>query len=149
MITTIMSALTLVALSVPSLVPTQAIAQEEDESIEDALRQTYADFNKQEDVGENEGGYNSVISDPIVQTSVQPAVNVDANANVITDKENCIDASDNVNQRSDLSSNQVAGSNGEVGEGSTVNIPIYQREDAIARNKIVDNDITIPLSLPQ
>jgi hypothetical protein len=208
MITTIMLALMLAASSVPSLVPTQAFAQEEEESIEDVLEQTYTDSNKQEDIGENEGSDNSVISDPIVQTSVQPAVNVDVNVNVITDKENCEEASDNVNQRNDLSSSQVADSNGETGgegstyaspivqtstqlalnvyvdadvilaedcipsdnvnqrndlsssqvagsngetggEGSTYASPIVQRQDSIARNKIVDKDIIIPISLPQ
>jgi hypothetical protein len=198
--TTMLSAIMLaVSSSSPSLVPAQAFAQEEEGSIEGLLGQVHADSNNPESTRENEEGDNSVIADPIVQTSVQPAVNVDVDLDVITDKENCEEASDNVNQRNDLSSSQggdgsthvnplvqtstqfalnlyvdtdvilaedciptdnvnqrndlsssqVTGSNGEGGDGSTINIPTYQREDAIARNEYVERTVIIPLSLLQ
>ncbi len=147
-ITTMLLATMLAASSVSSFVPVQVFAQEEG-SIEDLLGQTYADSNNQEDVQKSKEGDSSAIVDPIVQTSVQPAVNVDVNVHVITDKENCEEASDNVNQRNDLSSNQVAGSNGREGEGSTYVGPTVQWEDAIARNQYVDKDVIMPLSLPQ
>jgi hypothetical protein len=150
-ITMLSAALMLVAsLIPPSLFPAQAFAMEEKEGyVEDPRGQINADSNNQEDLRENEGGDNSVIVDPIVQTSVQPAINVDANVHVITDKDDCKEASDNVNQINDLSSNQDASSDVKLGQGSTINNPTYQGANAVALNGNVNTDAIIPLSLPQ
>jgi hypothetical protein len=141
-ITMLSAALMLVASLIPSLFPAQAFAMEEKEGyIEDPRRQLNADSNNQEDLRENEGGDNSVIVDPIVQTSVQPAINVDANVHVITDKEDCKEASDNVNQINNLSSNQDASSDGNVGDNSLYISPQVQTTNQLAVNLYVDADL--------
>jgi hypothetical protein len=141
-ITMLSAALMLVASSMPSLFPAQAFAMEEKEGyIEDPRRQLNADSNNQEDLRENEGGDNSVIVDPIVQTSVQPAINVDVNVHVITDKEDCKEASDNVNQINNLSSNQDASSDGNVGDNSLYISPQVQTTNQLAVNLYVDADL--------
>ncbi|HJU34457.1 MAG TPA: hypothetical protein VJ695_04975 [Nitrososphaera sp.] len=145
----VVSAIMLAFSSMLSLVPTQAFAEkeEEQESTEDVLVQLNRDSNKQEDIGDNRGPDNKMAVDPIVQTSVQTAVNIAVDVDVVTDKENCEEASDNVNQINDLSSSQSAGSTSNEEEDNTFSL-ILQKEDSVAKNKSVNMDAIIPLNLP-
>ena len=92
---------------------------------------------------EDEG---NVSPGPIIQTSTQLALNLYVDSDVIL-TEDCIPR-DNVNQINDLSSSQSAGSSGNEDEDNTISLPIYQREDSVAKNKSVNKDAIIPLNLP-
>jgi hypothetical protein len=143
---TVLSAVMLAVSPMASLVPTTAYAQEEEEeevSEGDEEAQLNVDYKDQEDNSEIEGGDNSVVVDPKVQTSVQPAVNVDVNTHVITDEEDCDEASDEVNQGNIQFANQEARSDGKVGEGSFYVSPVVQLSTQVALNVYVDTDVIL------
>jgi hypothetical protein len=139
---TMLSAIMLAASSMPSLVPTTAFAQQEG-SADDLLKQLNLGSNNQKHIRENEGGDNSVIVDPIVQASVQPAININVNTHVITDKEDCEEASDSVDQANELSAGQEGRSDGNVGEGSLYVSPKVQQSTQFALNLNVDTDVIL------
>ncbi|HEX6281005.1 MAG TPA: hypothetical protein VFZ67_02125 [Nitrososphaera sp.] len=125
----------------------QAAATDEDVSDVNALltqlnedTQLNVDFEAQEDINNDEGDDNSVTVDPIVQTSVQPDLNVNVDTHVITDEDDCEDASDDVDQANVQGADQVARSDGEVGEGSVHVTPILQDSRQVALNVNVDTD---------
>ncbi len=125
----------------------EAAATDEDVSDVNALltqlnedTQLNVDFETQEDINNDEGDDNSVTVDPIVQTSVQPDLNVNADTHVITDEDDCEDASDDVDQANVQGADQVARSDGEVGEGSVHVTPILQDSRQVALNVNVDTD---------
>ncbi|HEX2472616.1 MAG TPA: hypothetical protein VHJ59_07690 [Nitrososphaera sp.] len=125
----------------------EAAATDEDVSDVNALltqlnedTQLNVDFEAQEDINNDEGDDNSVTVDPIVQTSVQPDLNVNVDTHVITDEDDCEDASDDVDQANVQGADQVARSDGEVGEGSVHVTPILQDSRQVALNVNVDTD---------
>src|ERR687896_937629 len=87
MIATMLPAIMLAASLTLSLVPATAYAQEDNE-----------DSDNQSDILENEEGDNSVVVDPIVQPDVDVGYNVDINTHIITDEEDCDEASDEESQ---------------------------------------------------
>jgi hypothetical protein len=142
MIATMLSTVMLAASSMSSLAPATAFA-EQDGSVDDLLRQISSSSDSQNESRENEGGANSVTVDPIVQTAVQPAVNVNVDTHVITDKANCEEANDNVDQANDQSADQQGRSDGTVGEGSLYVSPKVQTAQQVALNVNVDTDVII------
>lgn len=113
-----------------SLVPTTAVAQEDN-----------ADSDNQSDISENEGGDNSVVVDPIVQPAVDVKYNIDVNTHVITDEEDCDEASDEESQENDQGSSQEARSDGNVGDNSIYVSPQVQTQTLVGGNLVVDTDI--------
>jgi hypothetical protein len=82
-----------------------------------------------------------------VSSQTQTTVLVAENVNVDTDvvPEGC-NPNDTVNQDNDQSPSQIAGGDIETGENSITNLQIHQRAFALAENRNVDTDATIPLS---
>jgi len=142
MIATMLSTVMLAASSMSSLAPATAFAQP-DGSVDDLLAQISSSSDSQNESRENEGGANSVTVDPIVQTAVQPAVNVNVNTHVITDKANCEEANDNVDQANGQSADQQGRSDGTVGEGSLYVSPKVQTAQQIGLNVNVDTDVIL------
>jgi hypothetical protein len=123
-------ALMLAASLTMALVPATAFAQEEN-----------ADSNTQRDIHENEGGDNSVVVDPIVQHSADVDLNVGVNTHVITDPEDCDEASDEESQQNNQGSTQEARSDGNVGDNSVYVSPQVQTRTQVAYNLYVDTDV--------
>ena len=142
MIATMLSTVMLAASSMSSLVPATAFAQQ-DGSVDDLLGQINSSSDNQKDVRKNEGGANSVTVDPIVQATVQPAINLNVNTHVITDKEKCKEANDNVDQANGQSADQEGRSDGKVGEGSVYISPKVQTATQLALNVNVDTDVVL------
>jgi hypothetical protein len=130
MIATMLPAIMLATSLTLSLVPTTAFAQVEN-----------ADSNNQRDIRENEGGDNSVVVDTIVQPDVGVALNVGVNTHVITDPENCDEASDEVSQGNNQDSTEEAQSNGNVGDNSVYVSPQVQTTTLVGANLNVDTDV--------
>ena len=128
MIATMLPAILLAASLTLSLVPTTAFAQN-------------ADSNNQRDIHENQGGDNSVVVDPIVQPDVGVALNINVNTHVITDPENCDEASDEVSQGNNQDSTEEARSNGNVGDNSVYVSPQVQTTTLVGANLYVDTDV--------
>jgi hypothetical protein len=130
MIATMLPAIMLATSLTLSSVSVAAFAQEDD-----------ADSDDQSDIRENEGGDNSVVVDPIVQTEVEVDLNVDANTHVITDEEDCDEASDEVSQETDQNPSSEARSDGNVGDDSVYVSPQVQTTVLVAENINVDTDV--------
>ncbi len=104
-IATILSALMLTAVVMPSLGPTTAFAQKEDvPDSSSLLKQLNADSTDQQETTSNAA--------PIVQTNVQPQLNVNVDVDLVFHPEDCQDASDDLNQGNEASSNQESSSDG-------------------------------------
>jgi hypothetical protein len=192
MIATMLPAIMLATSLTLSLVQVTAFALEDDGDSDDI----------QSNIRENEGGDNSVGVDSTAQTEVDVDLNIDANTHVISDEEDCDEASDEisqendqkptsesrsdgnvgddsiyvssqaqttvlvaeninvdtdvvpegcnpsdrVNQDNDQSPSQIAGGDVETGENPITNLQIHQRAFALAENRNVDTDATIPPS---
>ena len=130
MLATMLPAIMLAASLTMALVPATAFAQEEN-----------ADSNTQRDIHENEGGDNSVVVDPIVQHSADVDLNVGVNTHVITDPEDCDEASDEESQQNNQGSTQEARSDGNVGDNSVYVSPQVQTRTQVAANLYVDTDV--------
>jgi hypothetical protein len=142
-----MSAITLVASPIPSLVPSLAFAQQDGSAL-DLLGQLNLDSNNNQDnIAENEVDDNSVLVDPTKQTSVQTAVNIN-NDNDVSFSEGCAEINDNdqVIQVNELAADQVVHKNSDVGDGG-VNVvdPTKQTSVQTAVNINNDNDVYIVL----
>lgn len=86
-------------------------------------------------------GDDSVYVSPKAQTTVLVAENINVDTDVVP--EGC-DPADRVNQDNDQSPSQIAGGNVETGENPITNLQIHQRAFALAENRNVDTDATIP-----
>lgn len=124
MMATMLPAILLAASLTLTLVPATAFAQE-----------------GQSDIEQNEGGDWSVVVDPKVQPSVDIDANIGVNAHVITDPEDCDEASDEESQVNNQGSSQEARSDGNVGDNSLYVSPQLQTNTQIALNLYVDADI--------
>jgi hypothetical protein len=88
-------------------------------------------------------GDDSIYVSSQTQTTVLVAENVNVDTDVVP--EGC-NPSDRVNQDNDQSPSQIAGGDVETGENPITNLQIHQRAFALAENRNVDTDTTIPLS---
>ena len=89
----------------PSLGPTTAFAEEKDPSDSSSvLEELNVDSSDEQ---ETESG-----SAPVVLTNVQPQLNVNVDVDLVFHPEDCQDASDDVNQGNEASSDQQGSSNG-------------------------------------
>lgn len=86
-------------------------------------------------------GDDSVYVSPKAQTTVLVAENINVDTDVVP--EGCNPA-DRVNQDNDQSPSQIAGGNVETGENPITNLQIHQRAFALAENRNVDTETTIP-----
>lgn len=86
-------------------------------------------------------GDDSVYVSPKAQTTVLVAENINVDTDVVP--EGC-DPADRVNQDNDQSPSQIAGGDVETGENPITNLQIHQRAFALAENRNVDTDATIP-----
>jgi hypothetical protein len=138
-----MSAIMLAASLTLSLVPATAFAQQ-DGSVDDLLDQLNLYSNNQSDIRENEGGDNSVIVDPTIQTSVQTAANVN-NDNDVALLGGCADINDNdeITQVNEQAADLVVHKNNDVGDGVVVVDPTIQTSVQTAANVNTDNDVYI------
>jgi hypothetical protein len=86
-------------------------------------------------------GDDSVYVSPKAQTTVLVAENINVDTDVVP--EGCNPA-DRVNQDNDQSPSQIAGGDVETGEDPITNLQIHQDVFALAENRNVDTDATIP-----
>jgi len=112
-----------------SLVPTTVFAQE--------------DVNAQEDNGDVAVGEGDVGVDPITQTNAQVDVNTNVDTAVVTDEEDCDEASNDVTQEISQPSDQQASRDAEVGEDGLYVNPISQTSVQAAYNINVDYDVIL------
>jgi hypothetical protein len=139
MIATMLPAIMLATSLTLSLIPTTtAFAQEDNE-----------DSDNQSDINENEGGDNSVIVDPTIQTSVQTAANVN-NDNDVALLGGCADINDNdeITQVNEQAADLVVHKNNDVGDGGGGGgggggDPTIQTSVQTAANVNTDNDVYI------
>ena len=141
LIATMVSAIMLVASSIPSLVPATAFAQKDGGSVDDLLGQLNLDSNNQNNIAENEVDHNSVIVDPTIQTSVQTAPNVN-NDNDVALLEGCADINDDdeVTQVNEQIANQESLSDSDG--------PTIQTSVQTAANHNEDNDRVVYIGSP-
>jgi hypothetical protein len=128
MIATMLSTMMLAASLMASMVSTTAFAQE-DASQEDSR-----------EVQIDEGG---VGVDPIIQNNVQVDVKPNVDVAVVTDEEDCDEASNDVNQEILQSSDQQANRDVEVGEGGLYVSPIIQNSVQVGLNYNIDRDVIL------
>jgi hypothetical protein len=128
LIATMLSTMMLATSSMASLVPTTAFAQE-DASQEDSG-----------DVAVADGG---VEVDPILQTNVQADVNTNVDTTVVTDPEDCDEASNDETQQISQSSDQLADRDVQTGENSLYVNPVVQTSVQAAFNYNVDSDVVL------
>jgi len=114
--------------SMAPLLPTTAFAQE-DASQEDSG-----------DVAVADGG---VEVDPILQTNVQVDVNTNVDTAVVTDPEDCDEASNDETQQISQSSDQLADRDVQTGENSLYVNPVVQTSVQGAFNYNVDSDVVL------
>jgi hypothetical protein len=124
MMATVLPAIMLAASLTLTLVPATAFAQ-----------------GVQRDIQQNEGGDWSVIVDPKVQPSVEVDANIGVNTHIITDPEDCDEASDEESQVNNQDSTREARSDGNVGDNSVYVSPQVQTNTQVALNLLVDTDI--------
>ncbi len=111
-----------------------------DSEDEDTQSNIDSDSNEQtEEVEEDD----LVTVEPIIQTTVQPDLNVNTNTHVVTDEDDCQDASDDVDQANVQTSDSTGRIEGEVGEGSVHVSPIVQTSEKVALNANVDTDVVV------
>lgn len=84
-----------------------------------------------------------VTVDPIIQTNVQPDVNVGVDTALVMDEEDCDKANTKVVQANGQGSDQQAGSEGRVGDDSFYVSPKSQLSEQIAVNAHVDVDVVM------
>lgn len=84
-----------------------------------------------------------VTVDPIIQTNVQPDVNVGVDTALVMDEEDCDEANTEVVQANGQDSDQQAGSEGRVGDNSFYVSPKSQLSEQIGVNAHVDLDIVL------
>jgi hypothetical protein len=129
LIATMLSTMMLATSSMASLVPTTAFAQE--------------DASSDEDRGEVAVGEGDVEVDPIIQTNVGVDVNTNVDTAVVTDEEDCDEASNDVNQEISQPSEQQASRDVEAGDDSLYVGPIIQTSEQVGLNYNVDTDVIL------
>jgi hypothetical protein len=128
LIATMLSTMMLATSSMASLVPTTAFAQ---------------DDARQEDSRDVEVAEGDVEVDPILQTEVQADVNTNVDTAVVTDEEDCDEATNDETQQISQSSDQLANRDVETGEDSLYVNPIVQTSVQAAFNYNVDTDVVL------
>jgi len=81
--------------------------------------------------------------DPVIQSSVQPDMNVNVDTALVMDEEDCEDANNEVGQAIGQESNQQTGSEGRVGENGIYVSPKLQLSEQVALNANVDTDVVL------
>ena len=142
-IATMLSAIMLAALAMPSLAPTKAFAQEQLPDARNLLGEVNRDSTTQAETSYSEGRDNGVDVDPIIQTSVQPNLNVHTDVDIIFDEADCQDASDDVNQENIQTSDQQGRSEGEVGDNSVYVSPKVETAVQSGLNVAVTPDVVL------
>jgi hypothetical protein len=123
---------------------TNVITDEEDcDEASDEVSQENDQNPSSESRSDGNVGDNSVYVSSQTQTTVLVAENVNVDTDVVP--EGC-NPDDRVNQDNDQSPSQSAGGDVETGENTITNLQIHQRAFALAENRNVDTDATIPLS---
>jgi hypothetical protein len=145
LIATMLSAIMLVATSIPALSPATAFAQHV-EPVDNLLGQLNVDPNNDGNLAENIVEDKSVTVDPTIQVSTQTATNVN-NDNDVAFSEGCADISDDdeVTQTNRQAADQVVHKDSKVGDGGVVVEPTIQVSTQTATNVNNDNDVYIVL----
>jgi hypothetical protein len=121
---------------------THVISDEEDcDEASDEVSQENDQNPSSEARSDGNVGDDSVYVSPKAQTTVLVAENINADTDVVP--EGCNPA-DRVNQDNEQSPSQIAGGDVETGENPITNLQIHQRAFALAENRNVDTDATIP-----
>jgi hypothetical protein len=125
-------------------VNTDVITDEEDcDEASDEVSQENDQNPSSEARSDGNVGDDSIYASSQTQTTVLVAENVNVDTDVVP--EGC-NPNDRVNQDNDQSPSQIAGGDVETGENPITNLQIHQRAVALAENRNVDTDATIPLS---
>jgi hypothetical protein len=125
-------------------VNTDVITDEEDcDEASDEVSQENDQNPSSEARSDGNVGDDSLYVSSQTQTTVLVAENVNVDTDVVP--EGC-NPNDRVNQDNDQSPSQIAGGDVETGENPITNLQIHQRAVALAENRNVDTDATIPLS---
>jgi hypothetical protein len=82
-----------------------------------------------------------VVVDPIVQPHADVKLNIGVQTHIITDKERCDEANDEVSQGNNQASTEEARSDGNVGDNSVYVSPQVQQSLQIGANLNVDTDV--------
>jgi hypothetical protein len=145
LIATMLSAIMLVATSIPALSPATAFAQHV-EPVDNLLGQLNVDPNNDGNLAENIVEDKSVVVEPTIQVSTQTATNVN-NDNDVAFSEGCADISDDdeVTQTNRQAADQVVHKDSKVGDGGVVVEPTIQVSTQTATNVNNDNDVYIVL----
>jgi hypothetical protein len=121
---------------------THVISDEEDcDEASDEVSQENDQNPSSEARSDGNVGDDSVYVSPKAQTTVLVAENINVDTDVVP--EGCNPA-DRVNQDNEQSPSQIAGGDVETGENPITNLQIHQRAFALAENRNVDTDATIP-----
>jgi hypothetical protein len=121
---------------------THVISDEEDcDEASDEVSQENDQNPSSEARSDGNVGDDSVYVSPKAQTTVLVAENINVDTDVVP--EGCNPA-DRVNQDNDQSPSQIAGGDVETGEDPITNLQIHQDVFALAENRNVDTDATIP-----
>jgi hypothetical protein len=126
MVGTVLPAIMLAALPIPSL-GFAALAQHNDGG----------------SVSENIGYNDNVIIDPMLQSSTQLGLNLNVDPDVITDKEDCDKASDNLHQANEQSTGQEARGDHNLSDGGLLFGPKIQTSTQLGLNINVDPDVVL------
>jgi hypothetical protein len=156
LIATMLSTMMLATSSMASLAPITAFAQEDVPDIEALLTQVSPDSTNEEDTStseedtsanedtsDNAGSNTDVVVDPVVETAAEVDTNVNADTHVITDEEDCDEASDEVNQANEQSVDQGDRADGEVGDNGVFVSPKLQTAAEFGLNLNVDTDVIL------
>lgn len=150
LIATMLSTMMLATSSMASLAPITAFAQEEVPDIEALLTQAGPDSASEEDTSaseedtsDNAGSNTDVVVDPVVETAAEADTNVNADTHVITDEEDCDEASDEVDQANVQSVGQGDRADGEVGDNGLFVSPKVQTATEFGLNLNVDTDVVL------
>jgi hypothetical protein len=123
-------------------VNTDVITDEEDcDEASDEVSQENDQNPSSEARSDGNVGDDSVYVSPKAQTTVLVAENINVDTDVVP--EGC-NPGDRVNQDNDQSPSQIAGGDVETGENPITNLQIHQRAFALAENRNVDTETTIP-----
>jgi hypothetical protein len=121
---------------------THVISDEEDcDEASDEVSQENDQNPSSEARSDGNVGDDSLYVSSQTQTTVLVAENVNVDTDVVP--EGC-NPSDRVNQDNDQSPSQIAGGDVETGENPITNLQIHQRAFALAENRNVDTETTIP-----
>jgi hypothetical protein len=143
LIATMLSTMMLATSSMASLAPITAFAQEDIPDIEALLTQASPDSTSEEDTSDNAGSNTDVVVDPVVETGVEADTNVNADTHVITDEEDCDEASDEVDQANVQSVVEGDRADGEVGDNGIFVSPKLQTATEFGLNLNVDTDVVL------